>query len=170
MQLTCSHHLAGAGRVIVNAPDLPVFITVAEDIEYRSVDILADRGLAAWAGPSGVGGVAFGIEVNRPNILTSLKRTFLRQGSYISGGGSVVSAGRGAVAAGGNITYAATGKGSRVTIDGVERKTKGVGVHISAPLHSTFELKGFASVAVLRNGAECTVEYAEQQGWLGVKR
>lgn len=170
MRLMHTHHLAGPGRVIVNAPELPVFITVGEDIEYRSVDVMADRGLAAWAGPSGVGGVALGIEVNRPNILTSLKRTFLRQGSYISGGGTVTSAGRGSIAAGGSITYAATGDGSRVTVGGKEQRLPEVGVHISAPLHSTFDLKGFAAVTVLRGGAECTVEYAEQQGWLGVRR
>lgn len=170
MQLMRTHHLAGPGRIIVNAPELPVFITVGEDIEYRSVDILADRGLAAWSGPAGIGGVSMGIEVNRPNILTSLKRTFLRQGSYVSGGGSVTSSGRGSVAAGGNITNVATGRNARVTIDGKEQKPRGVGVHISAPLHSTVELKGFASVTVLRDGAECTIEYAEQQGWLGVKR
>lgn len=170
MRLMHTHHLAGPGRVIVNAPDLPVFITVGEDIEYRSVDIVADRGLAAWAGPSGIGGVALGIEANRPNVLTSLKRTFLRQGSYISGGGTVTSASRGSIASGGSITYAATGEGARVIVGGKEQRSPEVGVHVSAPLRSIFELKGYASVTVLRNHAECTVEYAEQQGWLGVRR
>lgn len=170
MRLQHTHHLGGPGRVNIDAPELPVFITIDPEAEYRETDIMADRGLAAWAGPSGIGGVALGIKVDRPTILSSMKRTFLRQqGSYVSGGGSVIAGGdrsvasgggrggsvratgRGAIACGGSIENVVTGDGARIS--GVERAPlPPVGVNITAPPLSTFLVRGARSVTVLTAG------------------
>lgn len=184
MRLQHTHDLAGAGRVNVNAPEMPVFITLNivgenqedDSKEYRAVDIMADAGLAAWAGPSGIGGVALGIEVNRPGILTSLKRTFLRNGSFASGGGTVTSGGTRSVVSGGGRggSVRATGRGSIacggsisgmvVTGDGAMvgglRKPEPlppVGVHITAPVNSTFHIKGAKSVSIRSEHDELTL-------------
>ena len=167
MRLQHVHHLGGPGRVIVTAPRLPVFITISENTEYRSVDVMADRGQYAWAGPAGLGRVALGVEAGWPTLGTSLKRRF-RTGSFISGGGSVASggspatsvraSGRGAVAAGGDITGVALGKNSRVTATENYRPPPPIGVHILAPEHSTFEIKAALSVTVRIGSKEAVLD------------
>lgn len=174
MRLQHVHHLGGAGRVIVKTPQLPVFVTVSSTAEYRSVDIMADRGQYAWAGPAGPGHVSLGIEAGWPTLLTSLKsRLLLRQGSFISGGGSVLTSGsghgeathdsvratgRGAIAAGGNIENIATGKGARVSAPADRKPLPEIGVHITAPENSTFEIRAALSVTVLIGGKEAVLD------------
>jgi len=165
------HDLGGPGRVIVVAGDLPVTITVDEQAEYRSVDIMADRGLAAWAGPIGPGGVSFGVEVGRPTLINTLRdKLGLRMGSHVSGGGTVVSASRGSIAAGGSIVNCATGRGAEVTVDGQEQRLPEIGVHLTAPRFCTFEIRSHGGIAVLHDGIELTVQAAEERGLLAVAR
>jgi hypothetical protein len=165
------HDLGGPGRVIVMAGDLPVTITVDERAEYRSVDVMADRGLAAWAGPIGPGGVSFGVEVGRPSLINTLRdKLGLRMGTSVSGGGSVVSSGRGSVAAGGSIVNCATGRGAKVTVDGVEQRLPEIGVHLTAPPLCTFEIRSHGGITVLHGDTELTVQAAEERGLLAVAR
>lgn len=180
MRLTHTHHLGGPGRVAVDSPELAVRITVDPDAEYRSVDILADRGLAAWAGPTGTAGIELGIKVGRPTLMGTLAgKLGIRQGSYVSGGGSATSSGsgghtvvratgRGSIAAGGNIQNVATGDGARVS--GFEKEDlPPVGVNITAPLYCTFRIKSAAGVTVLYGGREMTLYVAQIEGLLGVR-
>lgn len=170
MRFEHTHHLGGPGRVIVTAPELPVFITIDKDAEYRSVDILADLGQAAWAGGVGPGGVMLGIEVGRPTLVSSLKNRF-RQGSYSSGGGSVVSGpgharsvratGRGSVACGGDLTGNAIGTGSRVSGPAERKPLPAIGVHITAPVGSLFEIKS-AQALMVHCGGKTSMMYSEQ--------
>jgi hypothetical protein len=165
------HDLGGPGRVIVMAGDLPVTITVDERAEYRSVDVMADRGLAAWAGPIGPGGVSFGVEVGRPSLINTLRdKLGLRMGTSVSGGGSVVSSGRGSVAAGGSIVNCATGRGAKVTVDCVEQRLPEIGVHLTAPPLCTFEIRSHGGITVLHGDTELTVQAAEERGLLAVAR
>lgn len=165
------HDLGGPGRVIIMAGDLPVTITVDEQAEYRSVDVLADRGLAAWAGPIGPGGVSFGVEVGRPSLINTLRdKLGLRMGTSVSGGGSVVSAGRGSIAAGGSIVNCATGRNAKVTVDGVEQKRPEIGVHLTVPRLCTFEIRSHGGIRVLHDGTELTFQAAEQCGLLAAAR
>jgi hypothetical protein len=167
MRLMHRHHLAGAGRVIVQAPENRVFIHVDPDAEYRSVDVLADRGQAAWAGPVGI--VALGVEVGRPGFLSMLKGMLgLREGSSVSGGGSVVSASRGGIVSGGSITHCATGDGATVTVNGVKREPLEPGVHLTVPLYCSFRIKAHDGVEVRHGDQVCSLEYAQAQGWLEV--
>ncbi|WGV35949.1 hypothetical protein SEA_FRANKENWEENIE_276 [Streptomyces phage Frankenweenie] len=171
MRLVHQHDLGGPGRVIVMAGDLPVTITVDERAEYRSVDVMADRGLAAWAGPIGPGGVSFGVEVGRPSLINTLRdKLGLRMGTSVSGGGSVVSSGRGSVAAGGSIVNCATGRGAKVTVDGVEQRLPEIGVHLTAPPLCTFEIRSHGGITVLHGDTELTVQAAEERGLLAVAR
>ncbi len=159
MQLQYTHPVDGKGHVIVTAPELPVFITLGDYIEHRSVNILADRGLAASARPTGPRRANLDIEVGRPGPLTMLKNAVLpRQGSFISGGGSVVSSGGNSVAAGGNITGCAIGAGSRVSTSKNPKPILSVGVHILAPEGSTFNIRGARSVTVLIDGKEAVLD------------
>lgn len=161
------HDLGGPGRVIVMAGDLPVTITVDERAEYRSVDVLADRGLAAWAGPIGPGGVSFGVEVGRPTLINTLRdKLGLRMGTSVSGGGSVSSSGRGSIAAGGSIVNCATGRGAKVTVSGVEQKQPEVGVHLTVPRLCIFEIRSHGGIRVLHDGVELTFQAAEERGLL----
>lgn len=169
MRLMHQHDLGGPGRVVIMAGDLPVTITVDEQAEYRSVDVMADRGLAAWAGPFGPGGISFAVEVGRPTLINTLRnRLGFRRGSSVSGGGSVVSAGPGSIAAGGDIINCAIGDGARVTADKGSRGLPEIGVHITAPLVCIFEIRSHGGIRVLHNGAEMTLQAAEQRGLLGV--
>jgi hypothetical protein len=171
VRLMHQHDLGGPGRVIVMAGDLPVTITVDERAEYRSVDVMADRGLAAWAGPIGPGGVSFGVEVGRPSLINTLRdKLGLRMGTSVSGGGSVVSSGRGSVAAGGSIVNCATGRGAKVTVDGVEQRLPEIGVHLTAPPLCTFEIRSHGGITVLHGDTELTVQAAEERGLLAVAR
>jgi hypothetical protein len=172
MRLMHRHHLAGAGRVVITSPDLPVYITATPEAEYREADILADRGLAAHVGPTGIRGVAMEVKVGRPSFLDSLKDTLgLRQGSSISGGGSSIrSTGRGSVVSGGSITHCATGDGARVFVDGKADLPSGPGVHLTVPLYCTFELKDVGAVSVLHEGRDMTIEAAAAEGILGIAR
>ncbi len=165
MRLQHVHHLGGPGRVIVTTPKLPVFITIDENAKYRSVDIMADRGQYAWAGPAGLGRVSLGVEAGWQTPGVSLKNLF-RTGSYISGGGSSASGGpgdivratgRGSVAAGGNISDVALGKNSHVSSKGSE-SLPDVGVHILAPERSIFEIKSALSVTVFIEDKEATLD------------
>jgi hypothetical protein len=170
VRLTHQHDLGGPGRVIVMAGDLPVTITVDERAEYRSVDVMVDRGLAAWAGPIGPGGVSFGVEVGRPTLINTLRdKLGLRSGTSIPGN-SVVSAGRNSVAAGGNIVNCATGRGAKVTVDGAEQRLPEIGVHLTAPPLCTFEIRSHGGITVLHDGIELTVQAAEDRGLLAVAR
>lgn len=171
MRLMHQHDLGGPGRVIVMAGDLPVTITVDERAEYRSVDVMADRGLAAWAGPIGPGGVSFGVEVGRPSLINTLRdKLGLRMGTSVSGGGSVVSSGRDSIAAGGSIVNCATGRGAKVTVDGVEQRLPEIGVHLTAPPLCTFEIRSHGGITVLHGDTELTVQAAEERGLLAVAR
>lgn len=157
------HDLGGPGRVIVMAGDLPVTITVDEQAEYRSVDVLADRGLAAWAGPIGPGGVSFGVEVGRPSLINTLRdKLGLRMGTSVSGGGSV--------AAGGSIVNCATGRNAKVAVNGVEQKRPEVGVHLTVPRLCVFEIRSHGGIRVLHDGTELTFQAAEQRGLLAAAR
>ena len=169
MRLMHQHDLGGPGRVVVTAGDLPVTITVDEQAEYRSVDVLADRGLAAWAGPIGVGGVAFGVEVGRPTLINTLRNKLgFRMGTSVSGGGSVVSAGRGSIATGGSITNCATGRGAKV--NGAEQRLPEIGVHLTVPPLCIFEIRSHGGIRVLHDGIELTFQAAEARGLLAAAR
>lgn len=147
MELIQSHRTPGPGPVRIEAPELPVSITVQPDAEYRQVHILADRGLGAHAGPGGPRGREMRIFVGRPSLMASLFG--LRRGSTISGG-SVV----------------ATGKGSRVTIDGVPVQRRGIGVHLTVPLGCTFDIRGHNGLTVHYGDNEMTFEAATEIGIL----
>jgi hypothetical protein len=166
-----THGTPGAGLIVVKSPELPVFITVNPAATYRSVDILADRGLGACAGPSGPGGAVMEIKVGRPSLLDSMKDFLgMRRNSTVSSDGFVVSGGRGSIVAGGNIAYAATGKNSRVTINGREPRLPEPGVHLTLPPNCTVELKAAKSAIVFHGDQEMTLEAAAREGLLEVRR
>lgn len=189
MRLMQQHGVEGPGLITVKSPDLTVRITVDPTATHRSVDILADRGLAAFCASGKRGDIIPGvrkrnergepipgtvvhdlemrIEVGRPGVITSLLGTLgLRSVSSISGGGSVVSAGRGAIVSGGNITNCSTGRNSRVTIGKGAARQPEVGVNITAPLNCQVQIKSAPSVVVLLDGVEHTLEAAHQLGFL----
>lgn len=167
MQLIQQHHTEGPGLIKVKSPDLAVRILIDPDATHRSVHILADRGLAAFSGPFGPGGSGMNIEVGRPSMAGFLLDTLgLRSGSSVSGGGSASSAGRGAVAAGGDITECVTGDNARISTRKEDVRRPGPGVHITAPLGCDIKIKAAPSVLVLWCGVEHTLESAHRLGVL----
>jgi hypothetical protein len=171
MRLMHQHDTTGPGLIVVQAPELPVFIRVDPDTPAREVDILADRGQAARSWPSGSMNEVMNMAVGRPSFIDSLKDALgLRQGSMISGGGTVVSAGRGSIAAGGSITNCSTGDGATVFTKGQKRLPTEPGVHLTVPLRCTFRIKEAQSVTVLWDSAELTLEAAAERQILEIKR
>ncbi|MFE0472693.1 hypothetical protein ACFW2V_13860 [Streptomyces sp. NPDC058947] len=163
MELIQSHRTPGPGPIRIEAPELPVSITVQPGAEYRQVHILADRGLGAHAGPGGPRGREMRIFVGRPSLMASLFG--LRRRSTISGG-SVVAAGRGSIVSGGDISFSANGNGSRVTIDGAPVRQRGIGVHLTVPLGCTFDIRGYDGLTVHYRDNEMTFEAAAGIGIL----
>lgn len=182
MRLQHTHETDGPVRVTVSASNHPLFITIDSDALYAAVDIVTDDSNAAWAGPTGFRGHGFGVEVGRPSLINSF-----RGGSYVSGGGTVLSGGRGSVvsvggisasvratgrgsiAAGGNISNVATGRGARVTGE-QPSSTPEPGVHLTVPEGCTFSLRRFLDISIQRNGQNVPLADAEANGWLEVKR
>lgn len=171
MRLMHQHERAGPGLIVVRSPELPVFIKVDYDASVREVDILADRGQAARSWTSGSMNEVMNVAVGRPSFLDSLKDALgLRRGSMTSGGGTVVSAGRGSIAAGGDITNCATGDGATVSMKGRTQLPTEPGVHLTVPLRCTFQIKEAQSAAVLWGSTELTLEAAAEQQILEIKR
>jgi len=185
MRLQHTHDTDGPVRVTVSADGMPVFINIDESALYCSVDIVAsDDSKAIWAGPTGFRGTGFGVEIGGRGVINSL-----RSGSYVSGGGSVVTAGgrgsvvsgggsrgtvratgRGSIAAGGSIVNAVTGNGARIVGKEPER-TPEPGIHLTVPEGCVFDFKRCGPVNA-RKGAVVArgVDDAQARGWLEVKR
>lgn len=166
MELIQTHHRPGAGLVRVEAPELPVEITVQPDTEYRKVHVMADRGLGAHAGPGGVRGREMRIVVDRPSTASWVASLFgLRRGSSVSGG-SVRATEKGSIVSGGSIGHAVTGDGARITISGQSVQRKGPGVHLTVPPGCTFDIRKHDGITVHYNGTEMTIEAAAEIGIL----
>lgn len=186
MRLRHTHETAGPCPVAIYAPELPVRITIDPDIEYAMVDVLADRGQEVWAGSIGPEHKTLAVEAGRPTLKSFLRgKLGLRSGSYISGGGSVTSGGRGSIVSGGggSVSVRATGRGSIASGGNIENVATGdnariyglkkdplpeIGVNLTVPPQCMFRIKAAQSTVVLYNGAEMSLEYARQQGWVGV--
>lgn len=167
MQLIQQHGTEGPGPIKVKSPDLAVRILIDPDATHRSVNILADRGLAAFSGPFGPGGTGMNIEVGRPSMAGFLLDTLgLRSGSSISGGGSVTSAGHGSIVANGHIVNCVTGDNARISTRKEDARPLEPGVHITAPLGCDVKIKAAPSVLVLWCGVEHTLESAHRLGVL----
>lgn len=190
MRLIYQYAVEGPGRIEIRSAELPVRITVDPEVSHRSVDIMADRGLAAHAGPGRRGPVIPGvlerdrrgdpipgtavrdytmkIEVGWPGMGKFLLESLgLRSGSSVTGGGSSVrSSGRGSVAAGGNIMNCATGDGARIDLGKGVHVHPEIGVNLLIPIGCDVKIKAADSVAVLFNGTEFTFEAAHRHGIL----
>lgn len=172
VELIQAHNRPGPGPVRIEAPDLPVEITVHPDTEYRMAHVVADRGLGAHAGPGGPEGQEMRIFVGRPgtaswiaDLLAWITDLFGRQGSLASDD-SVTAAGEGSIASGGSIGFAATGNGAQVTVNGKPVQRKNPGVHLTVPPGCTFDIRKHNGVTVHYNGTEMTVETAAEIGIL----
>lgn len=166
MELIQSHHRPGAGPVRIEAPDLPVEISIDPNAEYRRVHVVADRGLGAHAGPGGAGGREMRIVVGRPGTVSWVAGLFgLRRGSSVSGG-SVRATGKGSIVSGGSIGHAVTGDGARITVNGEPVQRKGPGVHLSAPTGCIFDIREHDGITVYYNGTAMTIETAAEIGIL----
>jgi hypothetical protein len=164
MELIQSHHAPGPGPIHIEAPELPVEITVRSDVEYRQVHVMVDRGLGAHARSGGAGGRELHVVVGRPGMVAWIASLFGRQSSATSGGS--VKAGRKSVVAGGSIDSNAIGKGARVTIDGQPVQRKGPGVHLTVPPGCTFDVRAHDGIRVHYNMTEMTIETAVEIGIL----
>lgn len=171
MRLMHQHDSAGPGLIVVRSPELPVFIKVVPDASVREVDVLADRGLGARSWASGSIGQIMNVAVGRPTFLDSLKDALgLRSGSMVSGGGTVISASRGPIAAGGSITNCATGDGAMVFVKGHAQLPPEPGVHFTVPIRCTFKIKEAQNIAVLWGSTKLTLEAAAEQQILEIER
>jgi hypothetical protein len=160
VELIQTHFRPGPGPVRVEAPDLPVEITVLPDLSHRRVHVLADKGLGAHAGPGGAEGREMRIFVGRPGMGSWVAILFgLRRGSSVSAG-SVSATGKGSVVSGGSIRHAVTGDGARMMIDGEPVRRKGPGVHLSVPPGCTFDIRKHDGITVHYDGTEMTIEAA----------
>jgi hypothetical protein len=166
VELIQSHDKPGAGPIRIEAPDLPVEITVQPDVRYRQVHVVADRGLGAHAGPGGVGGREMRIFVGRPSMTSWVAGLFGPHRRSSISGGSVTAAGKGSVVSGGNIDFDVTGNGARITIDGTPVQRKGPGVHLTIPVGCIFDIRKHNGITVHYNGTEMTIEAAAKIGIL----
>lgn len=182
MRLQHTHSTRGPVSVTVSAPEHTLFLYIDPDALYASADVVTDAANAAWAGPTGLRGSGFGIEVGKPSLINSA-----RKGSYVSGGGTVLAGGdrsvasgggrggtvratgRGSVAAGGDITNVVTGDGSRI-VGSQSAPAPEKGIHLLAPQGCTFTFQEVSFLSVFRRGEEVTLTDAEANGWLVVKR
>lgn len=181
MRLQHTHDTDGPVKVTISTPGLPVFITVDEDAQHCSVDVVSDAG-AIWAGPTGFRGSGFGVETGS-SLVNSL-----RGGSYVSGGGTVQAGGRGSIVSGGSHggSVRATGRGSVAAMGNIENVVTGdgariigskpaftpePGVYLTVPEGCTFSFRRFLNLTV-RKGDHVArnVQDAEDHGWLEVKR
>jgi hypothetical protein len=106
------------------------------------------------------------IAVGRPSTISWVTRLFgSHRGSSISGG-SVTAAGERSVVSGGNINFAVTGDGARVTVDGAPVQRKGPGVHLTVPVGCIFDIRRHSGITVHYNGTEMTIEDAAKIGIL----
>jgi hypothetical protein len=191
MRLQQNHPIEGPGLVSVRSPDLAVHIVIDPRATHRSVDILADRGLAAFCGTGKRGDVIPGvhqrdengepipgtvvhdvemrIEVGRPGMVDFLRNTLgLRQGSSVTSGGSgsVRASGRGSVAVGGDISGCSIGEGSRNSLSKRIVVSKTVGVKLTIPIGCSIKIKSAPVVLVISDGQVCTLESAHRNGLL----
>ena len=188
MQLQQDHPIDGPGLISVKSPDLAVHIVIDPQTTRRSVDILADRGLAAFCAVGKRGDIIPGfheldeegqplldtvvhdyemkIEVGRPGVISSLLGAIgLRPGSSVTGGGTVRAFGRGSVAAGGNINNCAIGKGARNSLS-KKKVVSRIGVNLTVPVGCSIKIKSAPVVLVIFEGVVRTLESAHRAGLL----